>query len=101
MCSLETLINASFADSHIQLKKNSLAIIHNALQSEQERDEFCEFAQREFPPAYEALNRTYKKREHEGELKYRFTRTWKLEAPQQQQAGPEAETATAAATAIV
>ncbi|KAJ1326502.1 leucine-rich PPR motif-containing protein [Microdochium nivale] len=75
----------------------TLAIIHNALQSEQERDEFCEFAQREFPPAYEALNRTYKKREHEGELKYRFTRTWRLEPPQQQ-AEPEAETSAAAAT---
>lgn len=59
----------------------TLAIIHNALQSDEERDAFCDFAQREFPPVYEALNKKYKKRETEGELKYRIQRPWKIEPP--------------------
>ncbi|KXJ90908.1 pentatricopeptide repeat domain-containing protein [Microdochium bolleyi] len=56
----------------------TLAIVHNALQSDRERDEFGEFAKTEFPFTWMNLNKKYKKREHEGELKYRFTRTWKL-----------------------
>ncbi|KAH7025985.1 pentatricopeptide repeat domain-containing protein [Microdochium trichocladiopsis] len=63
----------------------TLAIIHNALQSDQEREAFCNFAQREFPPVYEALNKNFKKREIEGELKYRFARPWKIESVETQE----------------
>ncbi|RYP16545.1 hypothetical protein DL766_009093 [Monosporascus sp. MC13-8B] len=56
---------------------HTLAIVFNALQSQEQKDDFEAWALEEYTPVWEKLQKKYKRRDTEGVMKFRITRAWK------------------------
>lgn len=58
-------------------ERRSLAIVYNALQSNDQKDEFEAWANEEYNSVWEKLATKYRKRDAEGIIKFQISRPWK------------------------